>query len=221
MATVSSPAAATHMEEPGENVTLEYDQSTLDTYRPRLVLPSESREKLLGLYGWVARSEDYDTDVCVYWCSYSHQEGWIGNLDSHWGDHEPLHVVYDSQSGEVRRVRASVYHWVKGEVTVNGAPMYDDTHPHLRVFEPWHQFTAARPADSGTFYDVEDLTETYPRWLSNGLEESVHPGSSTVPWRMSDREHWWRDRALGVSLDASLVALARSAGIDEEGQLQA
>lgn len=221
VALLTGPSAAEHMDEPGENITLEYDVDTLETYRPRLVLPTEAREKFNSLYGWVARSPDFETDVCCYWASYTHQEGLLGNLDSHFGDHEPVQVEVGSDTGDVERVRASVYHWMKGEVTADAAPMYDETHPHLRVIEPWHQYTAPNPADSGAFFDVEDLTAAFPRWLDNGLEEDLHPGSTTVPWRMRDRESWWRDTVGSFSVDAAVVSAARRIGLDQEGDLHA
>lgn len=215
------PASADHLDEAGENITLEYDQSMLETYRPRLVFPSEAREKFIALYGWVAKSPDYDTDVCCYWASYTHQSGWLGNLDSHHGDHEPVYTFVDSSTGDVTRVMASVYHWLKGEVSASVAALDNDTHPHLRVVEPWHQYTAADPAASGILPDVEDLTAVYEDWLANGLEKSLHPGSVSVPWRMQTRGSWWRDDFAGISFNAQILRATRAAGYDTVGSLEA
>lgn len=218
---VAGRVAASHLDVPGENVTLEYDQGMLDTYRPRLVIPTAAREKLIGIYGWVAKSADFETDVCCYWTKYTHQEGFLGNLDSHDGDHEPLQVEVDSTTGDVTRVRASVYHLLKAEVQAASAPLYEETHPHLRVIEPWHQYTAARPSDEGAFLDVKDLTSVFPRWLDNGLESALHPGSTTVPWRMRDRGSWWRDTIVGVSFAEQFYRGALRAGLDTAGSLEA
>jgi len=227
---LTGTAAASHLEDIPENVTIEFDQTMLETYRPKLVFPGSSRDKLIGLYGWVARSPDYDTDCLVYWCKYTHQEGWAGSLDSHWGDHEPLNIEVDSQTGEPVRLRASIYHWLKGEVTGDAMPLVDDTHPHLRVIEPWHQYTLPRPVDDGVYVDVKDLTDPddgLEAWLANGLEDALRPGSCTQPWKMRTAPHWWRNTqtALGIELpisfDAGLVRLARRAGVGEVGSLEA
>lgn len=217
----SGIASASHMDEPGENITIEYDEATLETYRPRLVFPTEAREKLIGLYGWIVRSADYDTDVACYFCRYTHQQGWVGP-DSHFGDTEPMQVEFDPDTGEVKRVRASIYHWIKGEV--NPPPealLYDETHAHLRVISPWHQYTAAGPSDDGTFVDVSDLTEAYPDWLANGLEDSIYQGAFTVPWRMQDRAHFWQDTLAGLSIDGAVVSTFQSLGLGESGTLEA
>lgn len=221
LSVIAGRSTASHLDVPGENVTIEFDQPMLDTYRPRLVFPTAAREKLIGLYGWVVTSPDFDTDVCCYWTSYTHQDGWLGNLDSHDGDHEPIQVEVDSQTGDVERVRASIYHWLKGEVPGASAALYEDTHPHLRVIEPWHQYTAALPADDGSFVDVEDLTTVFQSWLDNGLEEDLHPGSTTVPWRMRDRTSWWQDTIGGFSFTEEIVQAARAAGLDTAGSLEA
>lgn len=217
---VAATAAASHMDEPGENISLTFDEAALDTYRPRLVMSTDAREKHLGTYGWYATSADYDTDVAVYWNRYSNQEGWIGP-DSHFGDTEPVQIEIDSETGEVTRVRASVYHWMKGEVTAANAPLYEETHAHLAVVDPHHQHRAAQPAEDGFFPAIKDLTEHYPRWLDNDLEEDVRVGSSTVPWRMQNWDHWWQTGAGGFSKDALLVQALRTAGFDTEGQLEA
>jgi len=205
-----------HFDVQPEHVTISYDQEMLEQYRPELVFSEDSRNKFLGLYGWVARSNEYDTDVCVFWCSYSHQEGWLGNLDSHYGDHEPLQVEVNSETGDIERVRASVYHWIKGEGPASEISMKDGR-PHLEVVDPWHQYTAATSA--GILPQVKDLTAVFEDWLDDGLEDALHPGSSTNPWSMRTRGDWWR-REYGVSTNALLVSATKTAGIGEVGSLE-
>lgn len=214
----STPAAASHMDEAGDNISLDYDQTALDTYRPRFVFPTEAKKKLIGVYGWIASSPDYDTDVACYWCWYTNQEGWIGP-DSHFGDTEPVQVEYDSETGDVERVRASVYHWMKGETTPSDALMYEETHPHLRVVSPHHQYTIARQSDDGSYTEIKDLTEAYPKWLSNRLEDDISLGASTVPWRMRDRGHWWADTEAGFSVNAAFVGALERANVGTRGSL--
>lgn len=213
---LSATATASHFEAQPEHVTLSFDESTLKTYRPALDIPSQELDKFLGLYGLVATSPEYDTGCCVYWSSWTHQEGWLGNLDSHYGDHEPVYVFFDHDSGEVTKVVASIYHWMAGRSEPPAIPM-DETHPRLRVISPWHQYTAAD--GSGSFYGIEDLTSAFQSWLDNGLEDDLEPGTVVNPWIMEGRGDWWRRGWTGFSLNAVLVSAFRSAGIGEEGSL--
>jgi len=91
-----------------EHVTHEFDKPTLKQYRPQFVVREVDRAKLQGLYGFVARSPEYDTDCCVYYQEWSHQEGLSPFApplsDSHYGDHEPFYVFYDSETGDVREI---------------------------------------------------------------------------------------------------------------------
>lgn len=209
--------AADHFDARPAHVTISYDQDELETYRPHLTFQGNERQNLIGLYGWTATSPEHGTDVHCYWCSYYHQDGWLGNLDSHEGDHEPIQVEVDSETGDVVRVRASVYHWMKGEQRAETVPM-DGKHVRLEVVSPWHQYTAADPSDSVYKLDVKDLTAVFQSWLDNGLESALLPGSTTNPWIMESEDSWWRGTA-GAQFDAAMVKAARGVGIGEEGSL--
>ncbi|NHX37621.1 MULTISPECIES: hypothetical protein [Halolamina] len=211
----SASALAEHFDAKPDDVTLEYDESVLERYRPELVMPAAAEEKFIGLYGWVTRSEERETNVAVYWASYSHQEGWLGNLDSHYGDHEPVYVFFDDDG--VTQVIASIYHWIAGRAPGAEIPLVDDTHPQLRVIKPWHQYTAA--GQPGEFFDVDDLTTVFDSWLDNGLEESLAPGSVTNPWTMRSRPDWWRRGTAGFSINATLVDAMMSVGVGDVGSL--
>jgi hypothetical protein len=211
----SASALGKHFDEQPEHVTLEYDESTLKRYRPELVMPAAAEEKLIGIYGWVARSPERDTSVAVYWASYSHQDGWLGNLDSHYGDHEPVYVFFDEDG--VTQVMASIYHWIAGRAPGTEIPLVDDTHPQLRVIEPWHQYTAA--GQPGEFFDVDDLGTVFDSWLDNGLEESLAPGAVTNPWTMRSRPDWWRRGTVGLSINATLVDAMMAVGVGTVGSL--
>lgn len=213
----SSPAAASHWEHQPENVTITYDATMLETYRPELVFSDVDREKFVGLFGWVATSPDYDTDVCVYWTEYTHQEGWLANLDSHDGDHEPLYVFVNSDTGAIEQLVGSIYHWIAGRAYGDSIPLQDDTHPHLRVMNPHHQYTAA--TEAGIRDPVEDLTAYFQDWLDHGLEDALEPGVVVNPWRMQSRGDWWRRGRTGISMNAVLVNAAKTAGIDRVGSL--
>lgn len=214
-----------HYAEQPDSVTLEFDATEMAEYQPLLKLQPEDDEKLLGLYGWKAVDENRSTDVYCYWCSYTHQEAsGLGrvffNADAHLGDHEPVQVVVDSDTGDVVSVRASIYHWIKGETATND-PLMDDTgkRPRLRVINPWHQYTLADEDAETQQKTVEDLRDEYRSWLRNGLEESVAIGATTNPWTMATRESWWQRGTFGISLSEQRIRTARTLGLDTVGRL--
>lgn len=217
LAAVSGRARATHPSTQPEHVTIEYDPAILEESRPRFVFEPADRRKLIGQYGWLATSPEFDTDCCVYWLSYTRQNG-VTYADSHDGDHEPVYCFIDSETGEFREIIASIYHWTRGRST--NIPMDADGHPQLRVINPWHHYTAAEEA--GELLEVKDLTEHWDAWLANGMEEDVEPGTVYNPWRMQGpggRGHWWRDGWLDISLTEITVSIARSLGRREAGSL--
>lgn len=213
-------AAADHATRKPAYVEIEYDPDVLAKYQPLLQMPVEARDKFLGLYGLLAAAPDdeYKENVAVYWTEYTHQDGWLGNLDSHGGDHEPVAVEYDPDTGEVVTVRASVYHWLKGEVRPSQVPM-DGTNPRLRVIKPWHQYTAADPGAGVEQFDVKDLTQYWDAWLDNGLEEAVVPGAAYEPWVLRHRESWWRDNSAGFSTNELLLKSFSAVGVGTKGSL--
>lgn len=222
----SGTAAADHEDAQPSDVTIFYDKEYLETYAPLLELSQRARELLIGLYGWVARSDDYGTDVLVYWTSYLKQDAsrageWLlGGIDGHHGDHEPIQIEVDQDTGEVVTIRASIYHWIKGEVPVADAPM-QDRRVRLRVIDPWHQYTAASPDAPVQDLEVRNLGNEWESWLANGMEDAVLPGASRNPWLMRSQPDWWRDGTFGISRERLRVDVARGLGIDTVGSLEA
>lgn len=198
-----------HWQTKSEHIRLEYDQPFLERYVPKLSMKYATRQKFNGIYGWVARSTEYDTDICTYWCEYSHQEGWLGNLDSHDGDHEPLAVEVDSETGDVETIWGSIYHWTKGQEDAALVPM-DGKQARLRVFKPHHHYTAAKPKDNCTAFTVQNLHDKFTGWLANGLASALYPGSTTTPWVMKSRPHYWREGEDGISTNAAIVSAFRT-----------
>jgi len=214
-----------HYAEQPNSVSLEFDADEMAEYQPLLKLSPEDDGKLLGIYGWKAVDENRDTDVYCYWCSYTHQEpSGLGraffNADGHYGDHEPIQVEVDNTTGDVIRVRASIYHWIKGETSPTDQLM-DETgkRPRLKVISPWHQYTVADTEAELQQKTVEDLRGEYRSWLSNGLDESVAVGATTNPWTMRDRSSWWREGTFGLSLNEQRIELAQTLGLDTIGEL--
>lgn len=187
-----------------DHVTIEYDEDRLLKYRPRLWFSGDEKQKFINLYGWLASSPEHDSDVCVYWASYTHQEG-VSEYDSHDGDHEPIYVFV--RDGAVEKVVYSAYHWLR---SISYAPVLDGTHALFRVIEPWHHCTT--DTVEGDLTSIGDLTGTFDRWLEEGLDPSLAPGTVVNPWIMTRRDHWWRNVVAGVSFDATYVSLLHTLG---------
>jgi len=192
-----------------DHVSIEYDEETLLKYRPRLWFSGDEYESFINLYGWLATSTEYESDVAVYWAEYTHQSG-VSEYDSHDGDHEPIYVHF--RDGAVQKVVYSGYHWLRA---TSYAPVLDGTHALFRVIEPWHHYTT--DTVEGRLTSIGDLTGTFDRWLEEGLDESLAPGTVVNPWIMSRREHWWRSVVAGVSLDATYVSILHAVGAHKAG----
>lgn len=218
----SLPAAAQsgdyeHWDAQPEHVTLSYSEQTLLQYAPRFELDQETREKLQGLWGWTATSQEYDHDWHVYVALYTHQTGlspmgrWLS--DSHLGDTEWYYVATDPDSAEVQRVIYDAYHWIAGRRDASSITM-DGSHPVAGVVSPWHFYAHADvSADSAMAFDeIGDLTEKFGAMLANGLDESLEPGTVVDPATMTGRGHWWRSTVGEWSYDAALASTFYSLG---------
>lgn len=207
----STRVRADHDEHQPSHVTLAFDREFLEQYRPRLdfaAVETNPEDSLPNaMYGWRASSPEHSTDVAVFWADYQYQQGLspFGH-DSHLGDHEPVYVFVDDEDGSVEEVVYSAYHWLRGRA--RSSVLYDETHPMLSVVSPWHQYSLGGVAD-GEFVSVENLLAVFEDWLADGLEEELAPGTVRNPWRMqgsSGRQHWWREGADGISMNAVFVS---------------
>lgn len=218
-AALSTPAAAEHDEAKPEHVTIEYDEDWLQTYRPLLTFEGDAHDKLIGLYGLKATSPEEDTDVAVYWASYTDQQGWLGPTDSHFGDHEPCHVYVDSDTGDVVEVIASIYHWLAGSGSPPSLPM-EGKQPRLGVMDPHHQYRAAGEDENTVTVTLRNLVDAYDSWLANGMEDDLAVGTVRNPWLMQSRESWWSGGRLGLGFNQFLVSAYASIGVGSVGRLE-
>lgn len=209
---LSTTASGSHPSTKPSHVTLTYDQTALQRYRPKLELAPEDRDRLLGVHGWIATSAEYGYDWYVYFSEYSHQSG-VTSYDSHLGDREPAYVAVDPDTGEVQRLVYSGYHWLAARASGSTIPLADDTHPALRVINPWHHYTLGAP-DQGQYFEVQDLNDVFEPWLQNGLEQDLAFRSVTSPATMRERSNWWQDDVGGLSLTALRVNMALLRGAD-------
>lgn len=183
-----------------EAVTLSFDETDLEQYRPLLVTghlgPEDQPTKQ---YAWRASSPDRDTDVYCYWTFWVTQAGVTGR-DSHYLDRQPIYV-HVASDGAIKGVDYSGWHWLA--VHDNAPRTFADSageHPTLRVADRWHHYT--RTDAEGRFVDLASLHTVFDSWLDTGWEDDLHPGAAQNPWVMRSRSSWWRDGPFGIPVDA-------------------
>lgn len=211
---IASTASADHPDAQLENTTIEFDEATLEEYRPKLVT-RHLEFTPNALFGLVARNPDFDTDVAVFWADYDAQTGVVplsGGAfdDGHAGDHEPVYVAFNSETGDISGVAYSAYHWMRAWQSGDSLDEFlvDDRHVKLHVVKPWHQYRLTD--EEGEDVELKDLTSAFDSWRANGLEEHLQPGTVLNPWIMTGaggRSHWWRDDVGGWSSDAAMVRM--------------
>lgn len=197
-----SRAADPYVAKP-DHVTLEYDEATLSKYRPRLIT-RHLETKPSYLYGWVARTEEWDLDVACYWAWY---EGQISDVKpaSHQGDREPIYVGFDTDSGEVKQVAVDGYHYFNAYYDGDDVSFQDgdEFRPTFHVQKPYHFYSSG--GDGGEDVNLEDMTAQYPDWWKNGW--NVYQRSVVVPWLMlgsGRRSDWWPPDVGPVSIEGTL-----------------
>lgn len=200
------------------HVTLSFDESTLETYRPKLIT-GHLDVRPTKQYAWLATSPEHDDDVYCYWTYYVTQRG-VTSRDSHFLDREPLYVFVDEDTGEISEVIYSAYHWLAGKTTVaHTVTDADGEHPTFRVAEHWHHYLQTREEDGG-FVDLDELNDQFDDWLANGWEEDLAVGAAQNPWIMRRRGSWWKDDGSGSFnelLAKTWITISRFPGVNFRG----
>lgn len=192
-----------------------FDHYRLRQYAPKLRLTANVRPRFKGLYGYVAEHPDEDTFVCCYW---SHLESattpWGLSDASALGDHKPVYVFVDHESGEVDRVIYAGWHLLAAEATewetdfVTGRNP-DERHIVLEIDDPHHYYRDRDGDESGAeFVEIESLPDERETWLANGFDGTVDPVTVEHPWVfLSSRSSWLRSRS-----DSYVAGTLRRAG---------
>lgn len=205
----SATEHAPHWREKPDHVTIDYSQSSMEKYRPRLEIHHLDVEPT-AFYGWRASSPEHETDAYVYFLKFPTQRG-ISALDSHMHDREPFYVFVDEDSGDVQEVVYSGYHWFRAGNTQ--PPTDGDTHVTARVVHPHHHYVLSSASAIREDVPVESLVDEFDIWLSNGWGESLHPGAATNPWVMRSRESWWREKDWKDSIALTIYEMYRTIGL--------
>ncbi|MFC7216453.1 hypothetical protein ACFQO4_20555 [Saliphagus sp. GCM10025334] len=213
-----------------DHVTIEFDEQMLYRYEPLLVTDWETRQRHNGLFGYVARSEEYDYDVCCYWSQLSHQDGanlwgFVFQADSHLGDHEPIYVMVDKETGEVARVVYSAYHHFPAEVEPMGGNLEQIRHPELRthatleIIPYWHHHKYS-PGEDGAFAsnfsNLEDWGEAREQWADNGFYNRTNSRAIEDPEVMLTRSSWWESGTIDHRLGELFHRLGWAGGSETD-----
>jgi len=209
----STTTSADHEElGPPEEVTLSYDESTIQEYLPGFVLEGVEPEPLT-FHALHAESEE-STLNCVYgFMQYPYQEG-QSRHDSHLGDHEPLIVWYDQSTGDVARTDYAGYHWFRATALPSTLTFVDDAQHRIKIrpdpsYHHYYTYSGDIPAEN---VETKSLLDSIERWLDNGLEENLAVSQPFDPYEMLSRKTWWAHTA-GNYVDASLKALWFNLGL--------
>ena len=182
-----------------------FDEALLEKYKPRL-LTHDLKIEPSAIYGFVVRSNEYDTTALVYFTQYPKQQDSTGYA-SHMGDHEPFHVYIENEglsSERIHRVVYSAYHWMADETISPPTTTGDNTgRPRAYAVRPYHHYSldvAENDPRAGEDIELRDLVEYLPRWLDmndsfrEGLAEDWEGRGSPPynPWIMLDKPSWWR-----------------------------
>lgn len=198
----------------GDRITREFDEDELRAYLPYFDIESEDLEQLIGVYGWIARSPDHNTDAYYYWLRYSHQDAAADRMgfldravgllssDAHLWDHEPSVIYANRRTGEVEKAIVTGYHHYPLEVSGENAPLVEDyvsgleTHLALHVVPPWHHYMLA---DTGDVADVTNhvslnsFIDVRDSWERRDVFANSNSLAIDNPWTLADKrvESWW------------------------------
>lgn len=204
-------------EDGGDEITRTFEEDEVRQYLPRLDISRGARDRLIGVYAWIARSPDHDLDAITYWMRYTHQDpgaAEMGRLDrvvgvfasdAHLWDHEPATIYVDPDSGDVERVIVTGYHHYPLEASAENAPFSADhsaaaTHAELEVVDPWshYRFNGDRDgADVTNAVDLNSFLDVRDSWNTRGVFDSSSRLAVDNPWAIKDGrvDSWWAENS--------------------------
>lgn len=195
LAGASGRARADHRTNKPADVTVSFDETTIEEYRPQLVLDGVEPAPN-DFHALHATSSESDLNAVYGFLEYPYQEG-VSSSDSHLGDHEPVIVFYDEHSGDVERVDYAGYHWFKATAPAEELQFAGDAghRPILRVDRSYHHYYVYTGNAAGERPPLANLDDSIDGWLSNGLEDKLAPSQPFDPWAMLTRGTWWAHTA--------------------------
>lgn len=190
---VAAAAHDDHRENLAETVDWSDDAALIEPYQPQFVLEGVDPEPI-GFYALHAEHENRDLAAVYGFTRYPYQAGNVGRTDSHYGDHEPIIVFYDTTTGEVARVLYAAYHWFRGTALPKALTFADDQdrRPVFRVDPDYHHYYIYDGPLPGRRLEVRSLLDYIGGWLDADAEGELALSQPWDPWDMLGRESWWR-----------------------------
>lgn len=168
-----------------DHVSCSYQESTLEDYRPNLIV-SHLESEPSTIYAQYCTSSERSEDVAIYWAYYPVQVG-FSSEDSHDVDREPVYVFIDSSSGDVNRIVYSEFHYIKG---VEESPnLVDDNNPILYVESPHHSYNSSD--GSGSYIGLSDFSNVHQGWHDNDWGADIEVTAD--PYEIDSRDSFWDD----------------------------
>jgi|GEM_PF-2517848 len=199
-----------------EKADIAWDEYRLRKYQPKLAMDAKTRERFDGLYGYVATSPERETDVLCYWSKVEPVESLpVGEdeLGSSIGDHDPIYVFVNSETGEIERIVYSAYNLEAAEINPTADELTQEraskpTHATFTVVKGWHHYRHT-PEATGHFTDLKSWPEDRPTWLDNNF--SMDATVVENPWQLAS-EPDWRDNDSWFSLTDIWLDLGQTLG---------
>lgn len=183
-------AMASHLRDIPDKVTISDDPSLIKPYRPRFVLEDVEPDPI-AYYGLHAEHEDRDLAAVYGFVTYPFQDGRT-EADSHLGDHEPIIVFYEQETGDIARVHYTPYHWFNTAAVPETIQFTSDGSPMFRVHPRYHHYQLYAGEASGRDLELRSLADAIDGWLANGMNSELALSQPYDPWDMFGRESFWR-----------------------------
>ncbi|UTF52747.1 twin-arginine translocation signal domain-containing protein [Natronosalvus rutilus] len=184
-------------EHKAESTTIEYDEWYLRNYQPQLNMALEERDRMNGMYAYVARSEEENTDVLCYWVYLDRESEADEKIrtGSDLGDHQPIYV-FVNDAGKVEKIVYSAFHWYTATITPGPDVLWQDrkddpAHAAFEMTPHGHfMFNATEPGD---FYELKPWPEVRDVWKNNTFYSRSKPNTIENPWEIGAHDHWWAE----------------------------
>lgn len=210
VAAAEPPSRPDHLENVGD------DLDQLRKYQPSVITNYDTRQKMVGCYGWYAESSKSECEnlrATYFWIKYPTQKGLIpsyvpvvGGSDSHFKDHEPILIISNVDTGEVERVLASGGHHFVLDLPASNLELLsretdDPTHPKMRVNVNHHHYRngAGNERDGvlpSTISGVEfgSWLDKRGPWYDNEVFKKTSETAVEDPFTLIDEvDTWWKE----------------------------
>lgn len=198
----------------GDSISRTFDEDLIRKFLPRFDIDRTDLEQLIGVYAWVARSPDHDTDAVYVWLRYSHQDAAADRMgpldravgvlasDAHLWDHEPSIIFIDSDTEDYESAEVTGYHHYPLHIPDDPTLRVADetgarTHVGLRVVPPWHHYRLADDtddtADVTNLVELESFLDVRDSWERQDIFQNSNRLAIDNPWALKDGrvKSWW------------------------------